>query len=465
MFGFPINSEDVVKISPLVTFRVTNSGTHVQLGDLADFAFKDQFTGNFLCEVARADGIRVKEIVDSPSQLVCRKLIEAGCLRLHVRCAENAATDIVIFSTGYSSLLNYERRASRVRLACNAFVQRSKDNCFVIASPTGSFRVEIRSSWAAGIIFVGDLNEIDSVQEISRKQQLLDYLWLGGMLEPDNRQEGADGMRYWSPIDSSFHVCSRARGDYVARGATYPLAEVCREPEEESNNPDYCLDIPIGSDVAMYGERLDAASLGKTLVARRVDRQISRWADRATITAALYYSTRRLNELYPESPVKCHKPYPSAGAMDELKFYVISNRVADLPRGLYLFSQSDGLVEISRQLDECEHLLKDASKSWGEKLGVPNALVVITADVPKVSWKYESIAYRLILLNCGSAVSVFSLVAQALGLGCCPLGTGDSAAFARLLGKSEWEEAAIMELAITGDLSTVRCETPVVNGG
>ena len=64
----------------------------------------------------------------------------------------------------------------------------------------------------------------------------------------------------------------------------------------------------------------------------------------------------------------------------------------------------------------------------------------------RVMWKYEAIAYSLILKDCGVFLHHFCLAATAVGLGSCILGSGSSDGLSRVTGRPWLEESAVGEL-------------------
>ncbi|MFC7478870.1 SagB family peptide dehydrogenase [Luedemannella flava] len=78
----------------------------------------------------------------------------------------------------------------------------------------------------------------------------------------------------------------------------------------------------------------------------------------------------------------------------------------------------------------------------------PQVLLVVTARVHRLMWKYEGLAYPLILKNSGLMTELMYLVAAAMGLAPCALGAGDSAAFAALSGLDPLVEPSIADFLL-----------------
>jgi SagB-type dehydrogenase family enzyme len=82
----------------------------------------------------------------------------------------------------------------------------------------------------------------------------------------------------------------------------------------------------------------------------------------------------------------------------------------------------------------------------------PQVLLVISARFGRVMWKYESVAYALILKDVGVLYQTLYLVAGAMGLAGCALGGGNSDRFAEASGLDYYAEASVGEFLIGSKL-------------
>ena len=147
------------------------------------------------------------------------------------------------------------------------------------------------------------------------------------------------------------------------------------------------------------------------------------------------------------------RPYPSGGACYELEIYVAVGPDQCLDPGLYHYQpRRHALHRLPTTAVEIAPLLAAARHSSALEPGQSGAsepiLIVIAARFQRVGWAYESIAYSLILKHVGVLFQTMYLVAQALGLGICALGSGDSDAFARASGLDYVEEGSVGELLL-----------------
>ncbi|NEQ39644.1 MAG: SagB/ThcOx family dehydrogenase [Okeania sp. SIO3I5] len=143
-----------------------------------------------------------------------------------------------------------------------------------------------------------------------------------------------------------------------------------------------------------------------------------------------------------------YRPYPCGGAIYELEVYPVVNRCQGLEAGVYHYQPLEHcLYQISDWNADVEELIEDAYKSSGEQ-DKPQILLVITARFGRLFWKYESIAYALILKHVGVLYQTFYLMATGMHLAPCALGIGDSDHFAKITGLDYYEESSVGEFLL-----------------
>ena len=126
------------------------------------------------------------------------------------------------------------------------------------------------------------------------------------------------------------------------------------------------------------------------------------------------------------------RPYPSAGSAYELELYLAVSNCEGLAHGLYHYDAGrHALVTISASAQQLQALSMAAQFAM-DAPGPPQILITIAARFGRVSWKYSSIAYSLILKDVGSLLQTFYLAATDMGLGGCAIGTTDIDLFAKM---------------------------------
>jgi SagB-type dehydrogenase family enzyme len=78
----------------------------------------------------------------------------------------------------------------------------------------------------------------------------------------------------------------------------------------------------------------------------------------------------------------------------------------------------------------------------------PQILITIAARFGRVSWKYSSIAYALILKDVGALMQTFYVMATDMGLGGCAIGTTNIELFAKMTGLDFHVEGPVGQFAL-----------------
>jgi SagB-type dehydrogenase family enzyme len=142
------------------------------------------------------------------------------------------------------------------------------------------------------------------------------------------------------------------------------------------------------------------------------------------------------------------RPYPSAGASYELELYLAVEKCEGLAQGFYHYDASaHALAPIGVPGREFDAQLMEAKYSMGAR-AAPQILITIAARFGRVSWKYSSIAYSLILKDVGVLIHTFYLMATDMELGGCAIGITNIDLFAKMTGIEFHTEGPVGQFAI-----------------
>jgi SagB-type dehydrogenase family enzyme len=189
---------------------------------------------------------------------------------------------------------------------------------------------------------------------------------------------------------------------------------------------------------------------------------------RLTELAALLQSTARVRAKW-TSPADMEdgqaadfphasRPYPSAGAAYELELYLAVHKCEGLARGFYHYdAERHALTAIDVGPQDFEVQLYDAEYAIGAS-AAPQVLIVIAARFGRVTWKYNSVAYSLILKDVGVLTQTLYLAATDMGLGGCAIGINNIDRFSRMTGLDFAMEGPVGQFALG------RGSTPVQDG-
>jgi SagB-type dehydrogenase family enzyme len=261
-------------------------------------------------------------------------------------------------------------------------------------------------------------------------------------------QEDEDlALAQWEFHDLLFHSRSR-RGRHAQPGGNTMRFKDQIEPLPVVK-PNMSAEV-----IPLYRPNLDAASAADVPFTQVLEqrRSIRTFGD-SPITLEqlgefLFRSARIRSIIKTELGVLSSRPYPSGGAMYELELYLAVDKCTGLERGLYHYQpQTHQLHQLAAKNNEVDALLHDAARSMSQPAR-PQVLVIMAARFQRVAWKYETLAYAMILKNVGVLQQTMNLVATAMGLAACALGNGDSDLFARAAGVDYYAETSVGELAL-----------------
>lgn len=115
-----------------------------------------------------------------------------------------------------------------------------------------------------------------------------------------------------------------------------------------------------------------------------------------------------------------HRNVPSSGALASTELYFFALNVDDLKAGIYKFDAPNAeLVQIKE--GHYRRWLQEFSLNFPE-LAEAAMLVVLVANVDRLTSKYTTRGYRLALLDAGHVSENINLVATAMGLSVCAIG-------------------------------------------
>jgi SagB-type dehydrogenase family enzyme len=142
------------------------------------------------------------------------------------------------------------------------------------------------------------------------------------------------------------------------------------------------------------------------------------------------------------------RPYPGAGSAYELELYLAVANCEGLDRGFYHYdADRHALVPIAVRAQELDALFQGAEYAM-DVPAPPQILVTIAARFNRISWKYASIAYALILKDVGVLIQTLYMMATDMGLGGCAIGTCNIDLFAKMTGIDFHIEGPVGQFAL-----------------
>lgn len=115
---------------------------------------------------------------------------------------------------------------------------------------------------------------------------------------------------------------------------------------------------------------------------------------------------------------------PSAGARHAFDTYLLVNRVADLPQGLYRFQAIDHhLFSVCPDNALSSRIVKGALGQ--EMIGSAAVCFIWVAITERMKWRYSERGYRYLFLDAGHVCQNLYLSAQAIHAGVCAIAAFD----------------------------------------
>ena len=267
--------------------------------------------------------------------------------------------------------------------------------------------------------------------------------------------EGDDNLVVWDFHDLLFHARSMEGRHANPTGGVYPHAGVMSPPPAVRPRwPGKKIDLrklsaahsqAISPAAKLFRERHSTRSFDDQRPITLAE--LSRFLDSTARVQSKGSSSVDLGDGGPEMAYAA-RPYPSAGASWELELYLAVDKCEGLARGFYHYDAgAHALVPIGVRAQELEALLTGAEFAMGAP-AAPQILITIAARFGRISWKYSSIAYALILKDVGVLIQTLYLMATDMGLGGCAIGSANIDLFAKMTGIEFHVEGPVGQFAL-----------------
>lgn len=267
--------------------------------------------------------------------------------------------------------------------------------------------------------------------------------WYGLVHEAADEEAPDLATEQWSPHELWFHARSRAGHHDLPYGATgWAQGRFPAPPAGNDAWPGPLVPLPSPPPGSL------TPALGDVLAARRSLRAAGGEPLGVDRLGAFLHWSARASPMPGAAHGQSLRPSPSGGALHGLEIYPVVRRVAGLDPGMYAYDPfGHGLRPVPAPPAATRQLLAHATAATGGH--EPQVLLVVSARFGRVMWKYQSMAYALLLKDLGALLQTMYLVATAMDLAPCALGTGDAAVFARATGLDPMRESSVGEFTLS----------------
>lgn len=259
-------------------------------------------------------------------------------------------------------------------------------------------------------------------------------------------EEVNTALLQWEFHDLLFHSRSRAGRHANPYGGTNHLAgKVEPLPAVKPKMSTDIIDLHK-PDIGVL--RQTDISFTRVLEERRSEREHGERAITESELGDFLYRSARIRKVFTVDRYEfTERVYPGGGAAYEIELYLAIDRCEKIPSGLYHYDPFDHqLCRLPARTPAIERLLKSAAQT--AHTSTPQVLIILAARFQRMTWRYESISYAMILKDVGVLYQTMYLVATAMGLSACALGGGNSDTFAEAAGTDYYTESSVGEFIL-----------------
>ena len=402
-----------------------------------------------LSESDRAAFDRQPDFDQTRFEYYLNRLRKRRMLELCLRAGEEDLAVIVPHRETFALEPSAAPDVHRTRLSRFAYMRRTNRGA-VLESPEVSCSIVLAAGrtmeWLYDLASAAKPLNV-AASEADERSAFVDLLWRCGFLEPNDAVE-SDARASWEFHDLLFHRASRPGRVLWPVGGSFRFKDRFESPPAvKPRMGDHRIDLATPDKAAL------SAQSGRTfdvMERRRSFRAMgSPPISLAQIAEFLFRAARFVNVVKSPLQETAKRAFPSGGAIHEIEVYLSVRECDGLDPGFYHYHAFDHALDRIGTADrEAAAIVAQAGEDWHQPAEPPQVVLTLASRVPRIAWKYDTVAYRATLINAGAAIQTMYLVATDMNLGCAPAGRGDPAMFASATGLDPLAETSIAEFGL-----------------
>jgi SagB-type dehydrogenase family enzyme len=409
-----------------------------------------------------------RSATDKEIDLLVRRLTHGGLLEYRFGPSKGGNDQVVIEPQMPDYWPKAAKFAASDRIVLSRFAyMRRRGNEMILESPRAAALFRISDPKIAAMLValaipqsLGKLRRQDGFPGAGLLSLLLDCGLLFRIDAADSKglraDEGDNNLVLWDFHDLLFHIHSTEGRQANPLGGVYPYAHTMPPPAAvRAAWPGKAIDLQH-----LLPESSNTGSTALNLFrARHSTRdfddndpitltELSQFLDNTARVKAHWENRADLGDGNGPMVPFTVRPYPSGGSSYELELYLTVANCKGLDRGFYHYdADRHALVPIAVQPQDIEAQLEAAIVAM-DAPNSPQVLITIAARFDRISWKYSSIAYSLVLKNVGVMMQTLYLMTADMGLGGCAIGNNNIDRFARMTGVEFHVEGPVGQFAL-----------------
>lgn len=264
---------------------------------------------------------------------------------------------------------------------------------------------------------IQDNTDFSANKNVSSSQFIEDIVYIFMLNEREKGEyENSSTKKYWNFHDKVFDRRTRSWNDNVTRSGSYRFMP---------DKPTYSNTMK-GNKPLEYHKVSDIMNPLSTRIGEEsgviTEIELNELCARAFMDIEVSNETEISNKYKKER----YRPYPSAGGIYELEIYLLVKNPGEENHSLIKYNpNSNNFTGIGKKIINTDGILEYVKRCWITETA-PRYILLMVGNYAQLSYKYENIAYRLMLINTGCAVSSFYRACRSLSIGCCCTGCGPS---------------------------------------